>query len=227
MILLAIILTLIAYPALGVTSGCTEGDGNIKTETRDLPSFVGIAVDGAFDVRVTCGRKQLVQITADANLLPLITTRVNTNILTIDTNRSICTKSDLLITVALPDIEQATVSGASEMTITRIDNRKFDLKSDGAGDISISGKTGLFSASLTGSTDLKARQLIAETVQISIHDAGEGTVYATQKLDAAVNGAASVTYFGNPKTVMKQADDAGEIVPGDRGKMNDEDEESE
>ncbi len=209
-------LSLTAYPAPAGTSGCVDGDGKIKKEARELPSFNSISVDGAFSVKAACGKKQLVEVTADTNLLPLITTTVKDNVLNIDTSKSICTKSDLLITISLPDMAQVVLGGAADMTVTGISNPKFTLTSDGAGDITLSGKTGLFYAELKGSTDLKAKQFIADSVQIRIEDAGEAAVYATQKLDAAVNGAATVTYYGNPKTVSKKVDDAGEVVSGDK-----------
>ncbi len=219
-------LGLTAAPLHAGTSGCLEGDGKIKKEIRELPAFSAVAVDGAFDVRIVCGKKQSLEITADANLLPVITTTVKAKTLYIDTSRSICTKSDLLVTIAIPDIGQADLGGAADMNISGLSNPKFILNSDGAGDITLGGKTSLFHATLKGSTDLEARQFIADTVQIRVYDAGEAVVQATQKLDAAVTGAATVTYFGNPKTVNKKAADAGEIVSGDKAEADEEEEEN-
>lgn len=218
-------LGMVAVPAHTGTSGCVDGNGKIKKEPRELPPFSGITVDGAFDVRVTCGKKQLVEVTADSNLLPLITTAVKDKNLNIDTSRSICTKSDLLVTISLPDMEQAVLGGAADMTITGVSNRKFTLQSDGAGDIGITGKTGLFKAAVKGSTDLKAQQFIADSIQIRIEDAGEATVHATQKLEASATGAATITYYGNPKAVTKKVDDAAEIVSGDKVGADEEAEE--
>ncbi|MFZ5570568.1 MAG: head GIN domain-containing protein [Thermodesulfobacteriota bacterium] len=224
-LLLVLMLILAAAPASGATSGCTEGNGKISSETRNLPSFTGIAIDGAFDLRITCGKPQSVKVTADSNLLPFITTRVDAAVLTIDTNRSICTKSDLLVTVTLPDIQQVEVGGSTDMVITGIANRRFNLTAEGASDISVSGKTGLFQVSLSGSTELKARQLLAETVQIKVLEASEATVHAIRKLEAVADGASSITYFGDPESVSRKAEDAAEISSGDGHGADDTDEE--
>lgn len=198
--------------ALSGNTGCLEGSGSVKNEQRDVSPFNAIQAEGAFDIRITCGKKQQITVRTDDNLLPHISTTVAQNVLRIETKRSICTESDLSVIIEVPDIEKIESEGANDINITGIDNQLLELSVDGSGDIAAAGKTALFKASLSGATDLEANQLIAQSVVISIEGAGDAEVHAAQKLQASVDGAGSITYSGNPKEVVRKIDGAGDIT---------------
>ncbi len=56
--------------------GCLEGSGKMQTEKRSVGSFEKLSVDGVFTVRVMPGQDGPVVVTADDNLLKLVTTDV-------------------------------------------------------------------------------------------------------------------------------------------------------
>ena len=50
----------------------------------------------------------------------------------------------------------------------------------------------------------------------SVNDEGKivrGRMYATNELDATVNGAGTIYYYGNPPTVKTSISGVGQIVP--------------
>jgi hypothetical protein len=52
-------------------------------------------------------------------------------------------------------------------------------------------------------------------VNITFHGLGDVQVYAKDKLDLAVEGMGSVTYFGRPRTVNKSVSGFGKVSAGD------------
>jgi len=197
------------------SSGCgggVEGNGIAKTENRNVSAFSNVEVDGAFDVYVECRKKQKLEVSGDSNILPHIITRIKGNTLQITTSKTICPKKLLEVRISADNIEKVTASGAVDLSISGVDNNKLDLEIGGAGDIKASGKTKNFRVDVSGSGDLKAKDLKAENVEVSINGAGNAIVNASKKLNAEINGAGDITYYGNPKEVIQEISGAGDII---------------
>ena len=62
-----------------------KGSGKRQTETRQVALFTSIETEGAFNVDVVCGKGLRVEVEADDNILPLITTEVSGNKLILTT----------------------------------------------------------------------------------------------------------------------------------------------
>ncbi|MBA3035116.1 MAG: DUF2807 domain-containing protein [Desulfobacterium sp.] len=196
-------------------TGCgngIEGNGIDKTEKRSVSTFTSVEVDGAFNVYIECQKKNSIEVRGDSNILPYITTKVKGNTLQITSNRTICPKKLLEIKVSADNIERVSVSGAVDLSISGVNNKSLDIEADGAVDIKASGKTKNLKISVSGSGDVKAKELKAENVDVSVNGAGDAVVYVSQKLKAEINGAGDITYYGNPKEVIKDVSGAGDII---------------
>jgi hypothetical protein len=137
---------------------------------------------------------------------------VRGNTLQITTSKTICPKTLLEVRISADNIEKARVSGAVDLSISGVDNNSLDIKVDGAGDIEASGKTKSFSVNVSGSGDVKAKELKAENVEVSVNGAGNAIVHASRKLKAEINGAGDISYYGNPKEVSENISGAGDII---------------
>lgn len=198
-------------------SGCgngVEGNGIDKTEKRNVSKFTSVEVDGAFNVYIECQKKQSIEVKGDSNILPQIITRVKGNTLQITTSRSICPKRSLEVKIFADNVEKVSVSGAVDLSISGVNNNNLDLGIDGSGDIKASGKTKNLKVDVSGSGDLKAKELKSENANISVNGAGNAIVNASKKIKAEINGAGDITYYGNPKEVIKNISGAGDIIKG-------------
>jgi len=61
---------------------------------------------------------------------------------------------------------------------------------------------------------IDTRKLLAEDADVDFDGVGGVEIYASNHLNAVVNGVGSVTYYGNPKSINKQADGIGSISAG-------------
>jgi len=196
-------------------SGCgggVEGNGIAKKENRKVGIFSSVEVDGAFNVYIECRKKQDLELSGDSNILPHIITRVKGNTLQITTGKTICPKVLLEVRISAENIEKAIASGAVDLSISGVDNNNLDIEVDGAGDIKAAGKTKNFKINVSGSGDVKAKELKAENVEVSVNGAGNAIVYASRKLNAEINGAGDISYYGNPKEVSENISGVGDII---------------
>ena len=200
---------------VNVVSGCEQGSGVRKSEKRDVSSFDAVSFDGAFDVTIVLQKKRGVEVSGDDNIIPHIITDVKGDTLHVTTNKSICSKIGLRVSITNDDISKITAEGSSDISVSDVKNRALTVHINGAGDFSASGKTGTFVASISGSGNVNARQLQAGEVDISIDGAGDAIVYASGKLKASIDGAGDISYYGDPREVVKNISGAGDIEKGD------------
>jgi hypothetical protein len=189
-----------------------EGSGRRKTERRDVAEFDRITVEGAYRVEVACGRERGLEIEADDNLLPLLLTDVEGGRLRLHNERGITTKQMPLVRVTVPDLKEVSVPGASDFSLTGVRNERLEVKVEGAAKLRASGETGALDLTLSGAGLVDARDLHAREVSVVNSGAGMTSVYATERLDATVNGVGTVDYYGDPQTVNPQVNGLGKIT---------------
>jgi hypothetical protein len=201
-----------AQSPAGGYNDCIKGSGKLKTENRNILNFNSIEIDGAFDLVVVCQKKKSLNITGDDNLLQHIITRVKGNKLHIYSNASICSKIQLLVKVAIENIETVSSSGAVDIDVSNLDNNNFSLDISGSGDIDLQGTTCDFTTVLSGSSELYAKNFKAENVRIEINGASDAHVYASQKLDVEIGGAGTLFYSGNPVEITQNITGVAELI---------------
>lgn len=181
-----------------------KGSGNVRTEKREVPGFKNLDISNAFEVDVAAGKDFGVEIEGDDNLLPLITTEVEGDVLVIRTEKGFNTSNPLKIRISAPDIESLELSGASKVNVSNLNNDSFKLDSSGASKISLQGVTGEFEVHMSGASKLDAERLTAENVSVESSGASNAFVFVNNELRADLSGATNVTYSGNPKSVTKK-----------------------
>lgn len=199
--------------SVSTTIGCVEGSGVAKAEKRDVPSFTAIEVGGSFNANIECQKKQGLEVSGDDNILPLIITRVDNGVLHIDIapNKSICPKTQLLVKITAINIENISAMGTNVVSISQLNNKNFAVYASGSGSISASGKTSEFTVNIRGSSNLNAKDLCSEEVNIAISGVADAVIYASKKLQAQISGVGNIIYYGNPGEMSKNITGVGHI----------------
>lgn len=190
-----------------------QGSGKAKTEDRKMGKFTHIAVKGATDCDVTVGKTQKVEITADDNLLSLVTTEVVGETLVITTKGSTSTQLGIKARITVPELNGLDIAGSGDSAIRGIKSKTFFVSISGSGDVKASGGADNISTSIAGSGNIDLSGLKAKVGDVSITGSGDVKVSASEKLNATIAGSGNVTYYGNPK-VRKTVMGSGEIVKG-------------
>jgi hypothetical protein len=199
----------------GNVSGCLQGSGSAKEESRSLPAFHGLEVDGAYSVRITCQKEQSVEISADDNLLPLILTEVQDGVLRVTSKKSICASAPMTLTIAVETLDLIRSSGANEFQVQNLKGETLDVELSGSSTMTLDGAVDELKAKIDGASGLVAGELKAQQVSVAISGAGSAEVHADKRLQGDISGVGSIRYSGQPGEVVKNITGWGDITPVD------------
>lgn len=197
----------------GNVSGCVQGSGSAKEESRSLPAFHGLEVDGAYTVRIACQKDQSVEISADDNLLPLILTEVHDGILRVTSKKSICASAPMTLTITVETLDLIRSSGANEFQVADLKGESLEVDLSGSSNITLDGAVDRLAAKIDGASGLLARQLKTKQVAVAISGAGSAEVHASERLQGDISGVGSIRYAGNPGEVVRNIMGWGDITP--------------
>ena len=208
------ILIVLLAACVVVVAGChlpgVRGNGQIKTEERQVGAFASLDAGGAFEIKWENGSPAL-RITTDENLLPYIENNVSDDTLRLRTRDHIWPTHGIKIVISSPTRTGGRVRGAVKLTVKQLSGPTFALESKGASEVTLSGNIDRLLVDMTGASQLAAAGLQTKTAEISTTGAGDAEVAVSDTLNVAITGAGKVTYSGNPATIKKQITGAGTI----------------
>jgi uncharacterized Fe-S cluster protein YjdI len=201
-----------AFGKLGHAENCIRGNGFEMSEERHFTAFDTIDIAGAYNVSINYGSEQRFKITGDDNILPHIITRVKQGTLFIYTNRPICTANDITIKINTSLLKSLIAAGAGDIEMIDVQNRSLSVRTAGAIDMRLAGRTDSLDVVLAGAGDFVAQKLKTENARISVTGAGDAILYASESLTVQLDGAGDLTCYGNPAKVSKKISGVGDIL---------------
>jgi hypothetical protein len=198
---LVVILALVASLAAGCAMHHNEvvGSGQRQREKREVAPFNSISTEGAYQIEVVSQQSLSLEIEADDNLLPLIKTEVSNGVLRIKNSRGFSVNRPIVVKIGTPNLEGISASGAGSIEVSNLKNDKFEIDSNGAHSIKISGETGTVNIEANGAGKIDAHSLRATKGTVAANGVAKIEVYASEELNVTVSGPASVIYSGDPK----------------------------
>lgn len=178
-------------------------------ETRDLPEFDAIVIQGAVDIEIDVGEPQRVEITTEQRQLSRIETSVSGRTLTIS-QEGRRWFDDVEIRISVETLNRLNIQGAADAELRNVESDDFLLEIDGAGDITFgNGRCGRAQMVINGAGDIDAEDFHCKEVKITINGAGDATVYASESVEAYLNGVGDITVYGNPSHVRPRISGLG------------------
>lgn len=206
-----------AVATLAITSGCsavfqsTPGSGIAKTEVRTVEAFHAISVGGTSDVTVTVGGEQSVSVTFDDNLLEIVRTEVSNGMLRISTNGNYSTSIGMKVEISVPTLDEAKVSGVSQLNIEGVNGSAFELDISGVSSAEIVGTVDQLDVSVSGTAKAKLNKLISKSVTVDTSGTSSAKVFATDSVNADASGTSNITISGNPTSVKQDTSGVADI----------------
>jgi hypothetical protein len=191
-----------------------RGSGIAATQSRVVPTFTSVDVAGASEVTVRVGSEQAVVVSADDNLIELVTTAVQSGTLVVGTNGSFTTERPVTVELTVTQLDAVTLSGSGMVTVAGVEAEQLTVGVPGSGLLSISGTAERVDVSLAGSGDIRLQDLVAGDVAATLSGSGRMQVHATRSLDASVSGTGVIVYGGNPGDVTQNITGTGAITEG-------------
>lgn len=208
---------LLVAAACGPVGGPTvgTGSGNVKTESRSVSGFNAVTFSSAGELTIRQTGTESLSITAEDNILPLITTTVSGQTLNIGfkSNTAMLPTRGITYALTVKNLNAITVSGAGNITFNDINTDTLRVTLSGVGKLTLAGTATSQGVTLSGAGAYDASNLASNTARVTVSGAGNARVKVRDTLDATVTGVGSIIYFGNP-TVTQHVTGAGSVHKG-------------
>ena len=203
-------------PCIILFSSCTKsitGEGAMVNETRNIPAFTGIKLEGSGNVEIQQGSIQSVHVSGYANLVQIYSTFVSGGMLVLkfEENNNI-RKNNVKTTIVVPDLTSVQIHGSGGIQVNGFANAgNFSASIEGSGKIVLTGSVFTkLATSINGSGDIDAKDSPAPEVKVDINGSGYIAVNCLQQLNARISGSGDVEYWGNP-TVNADISGSGKV----------------
>lgn len=229
----------VAIALLALTwAGCgllppTQGNGDVKADSRSVGTFGTVANGTALKVVVDEGDAQAVTVTVDSNLQGMIITSVANDTLLIEATGNMAPSPTAVIHVTVTELKGAAVHGSGDVEVGNLkDARALALFNSGSGQLRFTGSALAMEANCTGSggmtlsgsaTGLKAEvsgsgnlnaKDLAVTGIASLTNSGSGTLTASinGSVSFDLSGSGNIEWYGTAQISDSKDTGSGEIV---------------
>jgi hypothetical protein len=181
------------------------GSGHTASEARPVRDFDEVVLSGSGTLDITQTGEESLVIQADDNILPLLTSEVSGQRLTLGTksNTSISTRSPIVYRLTVKHLGGLTVSGSGDATATGITSPSLAVRISGSGDVTLAGTADSVTVTISGSGAYRGGDFTTQTATVSVTGSGGARVNASEQLTVRVSGSGSVEYSGNPAVTQR------------------------
>lgn len=189
----------------------------VTEETRQVSTFTGIDVGGAFDVYISQGETTEVIVETQRKLLEKVRTSVDDGILELST-RGIKNAKVLKVFIMVPELNSIDIHGAASLNgKTPFKGKTMDITASGASDgslelyydkvsvdisgaasLDLSGETITFNSEASGASSLNASGLKASIAQASASGASSSSINAIEEVVSNTSGAGTIDLINKP-----------------------------
>jgi hypothetical protein len=178
-----------------------KGSGNVVTETRPVAEFDSIALNGSGQLEVDQNGSESLSITADDNLLQLLTSEVKGRqlVLAVKSGYSLGPSKPIVFKVNAKFLKGVAFAGDTTAILKGIHTEELKLEVAGSGDISADGSADRQEISIAGSGKYLGGGLKSKEAKINIAGSGEAVMTVSESLDVSIAGSGEIKYYGDPK----------------------------
>lgn len=202
------------------------------TETREVSDFDGVDLSGQGQVSISIGEEFSLVISAEDNIMPLLTSEVRGGTLVLGTSQSINPTQEITYEVTMPLVSVLRVSGSGRIDSPGVVNDDvlilevsgsgsvgapdlfvtgLETAISGSGQVTATGQVDHVEVSISGSGSLDAEGLSAQTADITVSGSGGVVVEVTEELVVDVSGSGSVEYLGDPPVLDVDVSGSGDV----------------
>lgn len=177
-----------------------------ETKTYDYKDFDDIRLQGVYDLEIKVGPDYSISVSGPPERLEKTQIRTFGDQLVLsqkNEKRKIKKNHGLHAVVTLPFLNNIDLQGVGSIIATGVNADDFSIDVEGVGSVEVSGTCGTLRASLEGVGSLDASDLKCKDVIVSVEGMGSAEVYASESVDADIDGMGSIEVDGNPKDVKK------------------------
>jgi hypothetical protein len=177
------------------------GEGDVKTETRQVNTFDSVEFNGGVNFVLTVGQPASVTVAAQENLLPITVTEVVNGKLTVRTTRPYTTSQGISVTVTAPTLAAVTVNGGVAGNVTGIAATDFAVDANGGANVTLQGTCTTLKLNADGGATVDGTDLAATDASVSVNGGAQATITVSGQVTGSANGGATLNLLGSPANV--------------------------
>jgi hypothetical protein len=228
------IFTLLGILLASLLSSCTTGikKGQSEYIEKNYPvnEFTRVKFEGAYDVKLIQGEKTSLVMTTTEQLHDKVKIRVDNDVLYVKSKINNLGTDEIKLTITVNKLEDIKIEGGvfltsvgflevKDLNLTvegsayinlKLNAEQLRAKASGGVNMEFEGKADRFYAISEGAGNIDADHLESKIVECRVSGVGNASVYATEKLDATVEGLGKIGYRGDP-VLNKQVNGIGMV----------------
>ncbi len=201
------------------------GSGRTTTKNYDFSGFTKVSIGSAFQADITQGESYATSVTVDDNIVEYLDVRVEGDTLHIGLKPRLSLgfrNTTLKTQITMPDLAGLDLSGATRTNVKGFKNDQpasvevsgasqlrgdlttgqMKMRASGASTVDISGATGTLDVEGSGASTVRLDNFTSTDTNVRASGASNVTVNASGKITGEASGASSVSYVGNPTSVL-------------------------
>lgn len=189
------------------------GSGELTSEFRNVTNFTKVSSEGVFEIMITRGTSQSVEIIGDDNIIQEVKTNVIDNelILYLDDDNNYKDIS-LQVNIMVSSINSIKNYGVGDISILGVETTdNFNVHNSGTGDISIEGSAQSLTLENEGSGKFDGFLFAIDDCNVNIVGSGDCEINSANHLNVHIEGSGDVYYIGLP-TIEADISGSGKIV---------------
>lgn len=194
------------------SSGSIVGSGPEKAEVRKVGLFTGLRLEAPANVSYTVGGPPLLTVSAQANILPLVTAVVEKGLLVISIKGSVTLSEPIKVVASGPNLNDLRSMGTGTIGLRGASGSEMRVKVSGSGAVAVSGLVGRLVANVNGSGDLDASALKSNVVEATVSGSGGVKAYASKEARTDVSGSGSIQILGQPAQRHIEKSGSGQVA---------------
>lgn len=176
-----------------------EPAGPTGVQGRSVPPFDRVRVDVPARVRVTGGAETHgIELRGPSDLLAVVATEVAAGQLQVRLSRPVEDVKGLEIRIETPRLRDVSVRGEIRAQVEGVVAETFEVHSEGAAQVAVSGQVGRLEVRAEGRTTVETHRLTTRSATLRLTGSAEATVAASERLRVEVRGVGTVRYRGSP-----------------------------
>lgn len=194
----------------------TKGSGVIKEESRAVSNFSQLTLSLPAIITLSQGPTESLTITADDNILPLLSTRVVNNELVVegDRSRGFSTKKEIKIRVTVKSLNAIKIKGSGDVFGDQFKSDKLDISIEGSGDVKFKEiRADQLRIAISGSGDMAIDNVESQSIESKIQGSGDirlGALRAGQ-MSITLNGSGDISAAGSADKVAIEISGSGDV----------------
>lgn len=177
-------------------SAATSGSGLTMSEVRSVDAFTRVEVGNGIGLIVLVGGTQAVEVLAQENILPLISTTVEDGSLRIHSTGSFTADSEVTVTTAVSALDGISVLGGSHAQIKGLASEHLDLILSGGAGLTATGRSTEVVLDASGGATADLATLTVQTMTAALSEGATADLSVSDLLTGTASGGATATVAG-------------------------------